>query len=48
MTYGLNGVVCGVDDGQQGCQDPEEDASRHQGDRGDVQLVQQEGPLPRN
>jgi hypothetical protein len=46
MADGLNGVVCGVDDGEEGGQDAEEDAGRHQGDCGNVQLVQQEGALP--
>ena len=46
MADGLNGVVGGIEDGEQGGKDAEQDAGRHQGDGGDVQLVQQERPLP--
>ena len=46
MTDGLYGIVGRVDYGEEGCQDPEENARAHQRYRGDVQLVHQEGSLP--
>jgi len=46
MTDGLYGIVGRVDYGEEGGQDPEENARAHQRYRGDVQLVHQEGSLP--
>ncbi len=48
MADGLYWVVCGVDNGEEGGQDPEQDGGGHQGDGGDVQLVQQERSLPKH
>jgi hypothetical protein len=48
MADGLYWVVCGVDNGEEGGQDPEQNGGGHQGDGGDVQLVQQERSLPRH
>jgi hypothetical protein len=48
MADGLYWVVCGVDNGEKGGQDPEQDGGGHQGDGGDVQLVQQERSLPKH
>jgi hypothetical protein len=46
MADGLYRVVGRVDDGQQGGQDAKQNGSGHQGDGSDIQLVQQERPLP--
>ncbi len=48
MTDGLYWVVGCVDNGEEGGQDPEQDGGGHQGDGGDVQLVQQERSLPKH
>ena len=45
MANGLNRVGGRVDDGHHGRDDPEEDPPAHRGDRGDVQLVDEEGSL---
>ena len=45
MANGLNGVGGRVNNGHHGRDDPEEDPPAHRGDRGDVQLVDEEGSL---
>ena len=45
MADCLDGVGGGVDDGHHCRDDPEEDSPAHRGDRGDVQLVDQECSL---
>ncbi len=48
MADGLYWVVGCVYNGEEGGQDPEQDGGGHQGDGGDVQLVQQERSLPKH
>ena len=47
MADGLYGVVGGVDYGEEGGEDPEQDGGAHQRYRSDIQLVLKERPFPR-